>query len=78
MFHFSHEPHEVQAIIEALQHKINQLQTLLQSLVNSANAQAQAPAPAPAVTPAPADTTAPAQTLVQGAPSVVPTSGSGS
>jgi hypothetical protein len=100
MFHFSHEPHEVQAIIEALQHKINQLQTLLKSLVDSANAQAQTPAtatapavstatadatapaadptPAPAVTPAPADTTPPAPVLVQGAPSVVPSSGSGS
>ena len=42
MFNFSHDPQELQAIAQSIEHKIAALQTLLKKLVDSANAQAQA------------------------------------
>jgi ABC-type transporter Mla subunit MlaD len=42
MFNFSHDPQELQAIAQSIEHKIATLQTLLKKLVDSANAQAQA------------------------------------
>lgn len=44
MFNFSHDPQELQAIAQSIEHKIATLQTLLKKLVDSANAQAQAQA----------------------------------